>query len=464
MQFQELKARKIQSASLSSMEATEEKITISVMDRRISIFIASSIYAISLLYFIEFYVAIEWRMYGFTFSTPALWEWLAMFTSLSFISYFLPTCINRPSALILVVIHYFVFVPAIVMLIGMDRGQGPLENDFQLFLALTIGFCLSNFFAQQRSWSTGDRSPKLHFVPALIVIWLVALVLLIYLYRSVMSFASLNTIYEQRKAGAAQTFLEGYLQVYFGYVISPALLAFGLARRSVILIGMGVLGSMVLFAITAEKAVFTYPFLMIAMYCVLVSKMRALLNTSSIGIVFTLTVFLSGVYYNVSALAGFVGWYVGVRSLVFPGAVIVFYNDFFEANGHTYGTQIAGVGHFIETPEIYASHRRWPSLGHIIGEDHMHIPSMNASANFIASDGAASLGPLGVFLVLMILLPTLLYCLDKYSRGLPKAFVLTALVPIALTLTNLSIFTTLTSFGGFVTLLALRFGFTKWRS
>jgi hypothetical protein len=167
--------------------------------------------------------------------------------------------------------------------------------------------------------------------------------------------------------------------------------------------------------------------------------------------------FLAGLFSGVSETAKFFAWYLGVRSLVTPGAFIVFYADYFGEHGYTYWTNISGINLLFEAPSIYADHNRWPSLGHMIGEDYIGKKNLNANANFIASDGVAGFGILGVIMVL-VLFGYFIKALDRLSRGIPNSYLLTALVPLSLTLTNASLFTTLSSFGGFVILLALRYG------
>ncbi|MNQ31954.1 hypothetical protein D3C85_453370 [compost metagenome] len=92
-------------------------------------------------------------------------------------------------------------------------------------------------------------------------------------------------------------------------------------------------------------------------------------------------------------------------------------------------------------------------LGRILAERMFHVES-NSNASIFATDGAASLGPLGV-IVISILLSIWLIMLDRVSRKWDRRFVLPLFLPIAFALVNVSFFTMLTSFGGLFWILFL---------
>ena len=338
--------------------------------------------------------------------------------------------------------------------------QAPNDSFYYpLLFSLAIGFTLACLVTRSFSWQGPPRKDAAQLLPFLVIAWLACLAILVYLFGSIMSFSGLDEIYMQREQGKAGNLFEGYVQTYFGYVFSPALLAFGLVRKNYLLVAAGFAGSVVLYMITAEKAVFMYPIFMTLLFLVLRLSEVSFLTTSFIALVFSGLLYFATVFYTDSAIASFVAWYLGIRSILFPGVFVAHYSNFFGEYGYTSATQITGVSLLIETPVSFSSDPRWPSIGLLVGEDYMGIPTMNANASFVAWDGVASFGLYGAFGSLL-LFAMFLVVLDKCSRGINKSLVLPLLVPLALTLTNGSLFTAFTSFGGLFWIVCLAFLFS----
>lgn len=429
-------------------------------ESRVQLFVSSMIYAVALTYCLVAYAAIEWPQYGFSFGGVNSLDATMLSAAVLIWSAVLPKRIDRPSSLFLIVIYLFVCVPGAVAMVGLDR---PSEGYYHmLLLSLTIGFALACTVVRSFSWRGPARESSDYFLMFLILAWTMCLVVLLFSFGSIMSFSELDDIYLQRERGAAGNLFEGYAQTYFGYVFSPALLAFGLVKRHYLLVLAGFCGALVLYMITAEKAVFMYPLFVVALFAILRSKLKVMTSVSFIAIVFSAALFLSVFFYADSGIAGFVSWYLGIRSLLIPGAFVTYYSDFFSEHGYTLFSHISGIGLIVDTPASYLSHPRWPSIGHLVGEDYLGVPTLNANASFIASDGVASLGAAGVFVALM-LFASFLIVLDRCARGVQPALVLPLVLPLALTLTNGSLFTALTSFGGAFWILCLAFVFGRKR-
>jgi hypothetical protein len=77
----------------------------------------------------------------------------------------------------------------------------------------------------------------------------------------------------------------------------------------------------------------------------------------------------------------------------------------------------------------------------------LRSPTLNANANLFAADGVAAAGALGVA-VIGIALAVWLWVLDRASAGWSQKFGVLITLPMAVSLTNGSLFTTLLSFGG----------------
>ena len=425
---------------------------------RIALLVSSLVYAATLNYCLSNYAATEWAMYGYSYRVPTQLDLMLMVLSILVWSFSLPTTINRPSALFLVVIYIFVCLPAVVLMLGLATPREDLY--YPLLISILLGFFTTCCLTNLTSWRPGGRSSHPYFANILVTFWIILFFFLIYSFGAIMSFSTLDLIYEQRESGAAQNLLQGYAQTYFGYVISPAILVFGLLRSNWLQIVLGLLGALILYAITAEKAVFTYPILIYLLHSILGVRYKIFLNTAAL--ICLVSVLLSTSVYMAkdNSVAAFISWYLGVRSLLTPGAFIAFYYDYFSETSYTYFSHISGISMFIDRPTIFSASSRWPSIGHMLGENYLGIADLNANANFIASDGVASFGIVGV-LFSFAFLAIFLIILDRSSNGIPTRLVLPILLPLSLTLTNGSLFTSLTSFGGIFWIICFVIAFKK---
>lgn len=427
---------------------------------RIVVFLASCLYTFSLINVLANYASKEWPMYGYSFNEIKFLDLIILCATLVAWALVVPRKIDRPSSLVLIIIYIFVCLPATVAILGFEKI--PTNKHYLLLFALVLGYsfsCLLTNVSKKYSFDS-KRQYSQKFIPFLLFLWVISCGFLLYTSANLMNFSGLDTIYEQREIGAAKNIFEGYIQTYFGYVISPALVVIGLYKKNYLFVSLGFLGGLVLYLITAEKAVITYPVFVVIFFYILNIKNNLYNTAVFIMLLFSLFLFFAVSFYESNETASFVAWYLGIRTLLIPGAFIVHYADYFSETGYTYMTHISGVSNFIETPVQYLASARWPSIGHLVGEDYLNIPTLNANANFMASDGIASAGFIGLFISL-ILLTIFLMTLDKVTQGIKISISLPILLPIALTLTNGSLFTVLLSFGGLFWIIAFKLFFIK---
>lgn len=415
-----------------------------ILFARVLLLLATAAYALSLIYCLDMYAGVKWPQYGFSFRPMSASDAILLGFSIFIWCLVLPLKIDRPSSLFLIVIFTFVCVPAAVSMVSIkDAKDGYF---YPLLISLGIGFFVACIMVRCFSWSSVSREVSNGLVYMLALMWLFAIAFLIYSFGEVIRFSGLHEIYVQRVRGAAGSLFEGYVQTYFGYFLSPALLVFGMARRSLLLKMMGGGGAVVLYMITAEKAALMYPVFIIVFYFVF-SRMSLFLYSAAIAFFFSFILFFSVLFCDDLSLAEFVSWYLGVRSLLIPGTFVAHYFSYFSDQGFTALSHITGMSVFVSPPDQLATHPRWPSIGYLVGEDYFGIPTLNANANFIAWDGVASFGELGVLLSLLFF-ALFLIVLDWSARGISSLVSVVMLVPLALTLTNGSLFTAMVSFGG----------------
>lgn len=435
--------------------------TFSALGSRIALFGASSAYAALLVFSMASYASIEWTQYGHSFGEITVLEGLLIGLAVATWSAVLPLRLQGPAEVILVAVYLGVCIPGVVVPLGLERTNN--ERYYPLVLAIVVGFALA--CVAVRKWgfigaSSPSRTCSRFLIWVLLVAWVTCLAVLVVNYGSIMTLVSLDAIYGQREAGAATSRFMGYVQTYFGYVLSPALLAFGLTSRRPLLVTLGIAGGVLLYSVTAEKNAFAFPFLMLALNFALTRRARVFQSSAFILAFLAATLALSIPFYDSNSVAAFVAWYVGVRSLLTPGLFVAQYSDFFSSWGYTHLSQVTGISLFVPPPPGPGSNERWPSLGHLVGEQYIGIPQLNANASFLATDGIASFGVVGALLA-FVLLSIFLIALQRTADGVPRRFLMLIALPIGLTLTNVSLFTVFLSFGGLFWLVVLGLCFTR---
>ena len=423
-----------------SIRNEENKLT------RLVLFICSVLYFYSLLFLLKNYAAVEWSIYGYSYGEIPFFESLIAIACIAVISLFVPIKINSPSSLFLVVVYLFLVLPAITAFLGLYRVESDIY--YEPLIVTSLSFAAACYLVPHKKWKAGNAFGLHHLViPFLVTMHSITLLYLFYRFGSIMSFANLDNLYEQRALGAAENFIDGYAQTYSQYVFSLGLITIGLVRNNIAIIIYGFFGTVVNFSITAEKAGAIYPIFIVVLYFAMKSGRKILVSTSLITLMFTIILFVGAVLHRQSDVAEFISWYLGIRSILGPGAFVAYYYDFFNPDHLTYFSHIRGLNIVVQPPPAYFNDYRWPSIGLILGEDYLGFRTLNANASFIASDGVASLGTVGIPIAFAVFSLFITF-VDKVTRGLSAAASCCLFLPIALTLTNGSIFTVMTSFGG----------------
>lgn len=420
---------------------------------RLGLFASSLLYASALLYCLAEYASQEWWEYGYSFGGISVVDGLTILIGLGLWSLLAPRWISSPSSTILILIYLAVCIPGLVIPLGLERASGWAFSLLALTLIVSYSTCCIIVRGLAPGSAEETHDPARGFLAVMLALWVVVLVWLVIEYRSIMTLVSLEAIYEQRAAGAATSRWMGYAQTYFGYVLSPALLAYGLVRGNWLLVILGFAGGIVLYSITAEKNAFAFPFLLCGLNFLLLRRATFYRSTLLLATVLATLLLLAVRFSEANLVAAFLAWYVGVRSLLTPGLFIAQYHDFFLVRGHTYLSHVTGFGSIVPQPPGLAD-ERWPSLGHIVGEQYIGKIDLNANANFVATDGLAAFGTPGIAFA-FALLALFLIALDRASLGAHGRFAILITVPIGLTLTNVSLFTVALSFGGLFWLVVL---------
>ncbi len=423
-------------------------------------FLSFIFYAISLNYVHRTYLYEKQEMWGYSFFPLGYREYSFILISIFITSLATPIKINRPSGMIIYTLYIIVIVPSIVITLSVQ--QNAFDEYAFILISLVIGYLIISLASLLTSRiSDNNYNKKLPGIRAeyfFIFLWIFMFFSLWYLFKDVISFASLDSVYLQREAGRNRNLFEGYMQTYLPNVVCAALMAFGLLKKKWLYVIFAFSGYMLMYGITAERTVFLMPFILYGLYKYLNSK----LNQKKILIIFNL--FISAIFILVGympngAVREFIGFYIVTRIFSIPGVMLSLYHDVFSKTAYTFWSHIRGLNLIIPAPSIFSDNKDWPGLGYIVANYRLGVDS-NSNANLFASDGVAAAGGLGIIVISLVLMFYLI-TLDYLSRNVDPRFTVIVTFPIGLILTNGSLATVLLSFGGLFWLLFYYFSNTK---
>jgi hypothetical protein len=414
---------------------------------RAAMVVAALFYAAALYDAHIHYLDPVWRTYNFRHFPVDTREgvWTALLVS--FGALFVPLRFNRPSAVFLLLLFAVVYVPTMVVTPG--SAPDALDRHFGVLVALALGFAIPCVAVRVQPATRPEASalPGPGFARAILAWWAGSCVLLVALYGSIMQFTGEDTMYLQRAAGASTNLFVGYTQTYFANVLSPALLALGLVRRRLWLVGLGLTGCLVMYMINAQRTVLVLPVAIIGLHFLLAIRWRVLSHGATLIAALGVLVYGITATWAASPVSAALGQLLTFRTLAVPGMTLWQYHEAFATGGYTWWSHVRGISSFVAAPPWYAARPEWPSLGYFIGDWFYDSPDFNINAHLYAGDGAAAAGALGV-VVTGVALAAWLLLLDRAARGWHPRFTLLVLLPVAITLTNGPLFTILLSFGG----------------
>jgi hypothetical protein len=415
---------------------------------RWAVLVTTLFYAWAIGYAHSEYLAYDWGYYGFTYRPLGFEEIALIVVFVSIGALGIPSTLKRPSSIILLLLHLLVLVPTVVISLGLNTDR---IDRYGLSLgAMSLAFLLAGKLAQRPQARTRARPPAMpgdFFTGSFVAVFLVATVILVAAYRSIMTFAGLEDIYQQRLAAADDNVVLAYLRTYYASVISPGVLALGLLKSRFSLAVLGVLGCLITYMIDAQKTAFLLPFVIVLAFFALRNRMGATQATSSaiagLALLVTITVSL----HQTSDIARFLNTFLVFRTIAIPGLTFPQYSDLFSSLGHTWWSNVTGLSLVVPAPAAFVNHPDWPALGRIVGDYYYGFGSQNANANLFSGEGVAAAGAFGV-LVIGLIWAAWLRLIDRVSEGWDPLFALLVLVPVGISLANGHLSTVMLSFGG----------------
>jgi hypothetical protein len=414
--------------------------------------IASWLYVLAFHFAYVNYLVIEWAYWGFTYRPPETTEIVLTGFLVTVGAVLMPTMLTRGSSIVLLLLYQMVYLPIVLVTLSLDKDRVGLYGEALAALVIAFGIACIAVRRKDRIVSTPTRTPDRIFTNLIVAIWAICFATLMVTYWSVINFAGLGEIYEQRALGAAPNALIGYMQTYLGFVFSPALMTIGLTKRKVWPVLLGLAGCLLMYVIAAQRTVFLLPAGLLALHFLLRRNNPIFRSTALLTLLVAAAVFLSAYFWNQSDLAALICTYLTGRTIAVPGLTFSQYFDLFSSEGFTWWSHIRGIDHFIVPPEKFMDDAFWPRLGNIVGDRVYKTPEVNVNANLYSSDGLAAAGSLGV-VVIGVLFAIWLRLIDRVSAQWDRDFVILTMFPVGLALTNVQFSTMLLSFGGLFWLL-----------
>jgi hypothetical protein len=344
------------------------------------------------------------------------------------------------------IIYLFVYIPAVLI----PMLQGLTTDVLALSFAIFVSFAAITLFHPLSIGSSSRWHPSREvFWGAFWAIYVAMLIYALYVFRDNLTLSSFYDVYGQRSVAsdvAAGTGV-GYATGVLSGCLNPFLMAIGLRYRRLWLFAIALVGQILVYATFALKSapisilvLCVFYFVLLRHRVVRIWKLAAMI-CGSIAIPL-LMLELVGIDQN--PLVENIVALVLMRTYAMVGALTGIYYEFFSRNDFTYFSHINLVRQFVDYPYSV-------SLGEVIGES-LGL-DMNANANFFAADGIAAAGKLGVVIVGAIV-GLILNVIDRVVPPTNHRLLCICFAPIAISLANTSVFTTLLT-GGLILLVLL---------
>ncbi|WP_148309078.1 hypothetical protein [Sphingopyxis fribergensis] len=341
-------------------------------------------------------------------------------------------------------LYFLLFIPSVII----PPQQGILPMGDLIFLLAVIWSSAAAFILLL---SDGKPFAKLRLAPrtfwaGVLGVWAVGNVGIFVIFGETLNIVGLEQVYEQRAAattlGGA---LMGYVMGTLSGAVNPFLLVAGITRRQPVLIAAGLIGQLLIYSTLAGKVVLGSTLLTIGVFFVFRNGRvmfgriyAAVLFFAVLGPIVSVYRAGTGVFSNISDL-------VYMRILALPGVLVGVYSDFFLNYPVTYLSHSLVGRPFSEYP--YGME----SVGQVIGRYVTPTAAVaeinNYNANFIAADGIAGFGTLGVPLILF-LAGLWLWISSRLIGEIDRRIACAVLMPFVVSLADASLFTAILTGGG----------------
>ena len=424
--------------------ASAVKISTSNVTRSTATLLLHSFYIVLYFAVYDVYFSPIYGYLGFTSYSTSSSEFIVALICLYVPLVFLPVRVTRFSHFFVWFFFVVVYTPLQITMARVGTLPHGSEGVSLLLLSSLFLITLINALTQ----FSLPRLRELDFLSSVkftFFLSVVALVLTVLQFHSIMRLVAVEDVYSQRSASADLSIsrLSGYLLNWLVFVFSPLLLALSFKHRKISFALLASLLCLTVYMVNGSKLALIAYFMPFFLNWLLA---RGLLRRPFIFILFPI-IFLIPPILLISVLEAEVGGAVklyvsqlSMRAFGIQAVAFTQYVQFFEENPYTYFSHVTGINLFVDYP-----YQR--PLGRVVGYWASGNEFFSANSHFWASDGISAAGYLGLLLI-GALVGLMLSFLDALLKSADLGFVIIASAPFLLTAANTPIFTAMVTGGG----------------
>ena len=386
---------------------------------------------------------------GFLLHEPSIIMLVASFL-LSCIPILFHSGFRSISSFIAITIYLLLYIPTILTFaLGLNA---PTEKVIFIQFIFFVSMCLLFLADRVRCFHFKIAPVKFISFRIFLVLTIVFSLYVVYIYSGNLRFVSFEEVYIQRAStqDIGSSMVARYMQAWLKTILVPLCLIYGLFNKKLSYFIAGSLSCIILYMATASKSIILVPFLYVGLYYFLIK-----INLKNLYIAFAVLLSLIMLIFLLIASNELKKTHLSMASSIILMRVVgvgglsnLLYYDFFEEHPKTYYSHIRPVNALTD------SYPYDESLGETIGF-YNYNKVVNANANFWATDGVASVGIVGVFII-SVVLSFFFILLNSVTNKYNKKILIFAYIPFIGVLLNASLFQAIYSGGGlFMTLILL---------
>ncbi len=374
----------------------------------------------------------------------------------------LPTQIKKYSHYFITLLYWASILPTYLVIARQGyKGVNSFEINGYMFVALILIAKIPDLV------DLGHAKKRFHLAEKRMIVsvtsvYVMLLGLFYYNYSDILSFAGIETIYDQRSA-FAQVQVNIFLLYVLGWLsttLNPYFITYGMIDKTKRwMMWLGLAGQILIYMGFASKGFLLILFIYFWFYLVVLKSGR--LRPERISYVYLAFAVISVVSAYLSASdydpqnTGFGFWtviasVVYMRALGLPAALTGVYAAYFATNPLTYFSQMNIMNLFVQYPYTEV-------LGMVIGRFLAGgSTGMNANASMWATDGLASIGPIGIIFVGTVVGVALIFA-NRIVTPDKLVFASIFSTTFVMNLGDSGFFTNMITGGGFLMVLAVAF-------
>lgn len=425
-------------------------------DSRIMLLFLVFLYSIILIWgFIDYLVPV-WGYFGLSYTDVGFGNKLLTIFYCVIPVFWMPTKIVRPTMFAYWVLYIATYIP---MIIGSSLDAKFMSKDpYIINIFYLLGFYLLGISYKFPLKTINVRNINVkYFWTVFYVVTFVMFFYVVYLFRNSLTFADIfasEAVYDTRFSGQIiqnDSLIAGYLIIWLSNAFFPFLLSVGLVNKDKTKVIIAIIGMIVMYMTMANKQ-----YLFSIFFTYLVYKLFTIKH--ELKITFFLLLFLIPSFLLVylqtqndfNIVVHFLSGIFLLRTIYTSSVMSIYYNLFFENHPYTYFSHVSGVNKIIEYPYN-------DQLGVVVGTSFVNIDKYNANANFMITDGLASMGLIGIPIICLFT-AFIFHFYDSIAKQTNYILALLLIANISIVLMNVSIFTCLIS-GGFLIFMFLLYNF-----